>query len=77
MKTICIFLIVLFQQNVFAFDFTIIHTNDLHSYIAGIGPDGLYTPKANDGDPVFGHYARLSYLIAKPKKQLQSKKEPY
>lgn len=63
--------------NAYAFDFSVIHTNDLHSYVGGIGPDALFTPKENDNDPVFGHYARLSYEINKTKQKLDEKDEPY
>eukprot|EP01027_Heterolobosea_sp_BB2_P015152 GEZU01021706.1.p1 GENE.GEZU01021706.1~~GEZU01021706.1.p1 ORF type:complete len:697 (-),score=132.10 GEZU01021706.1:358-2448(-) len=38
------------------FDFTILHTNDLHSHFDGIGPDRH--PEAKKG-----HFARLAYLI--------------
>lgn len=64
-------------SNVWAFDFTIIHTNDLHSYVGGLGPDALFTAKTNDKDPVFGHYSRLSYQIGLTKEKLKNKKEPF
>jgi 5'-nucleotidase/UDP-sugar diphosphatase len=65
-------LLLLFNWNVYAKDipFTIIHTNDLHSYVGGKGPDSLFTPK-QDNDPVFGHYARLTHQIQQVKKQKQ------
>ena len=49
--------------------FTVIHTNDLHSYVSGLGPDSQFTPEL-DGDKVRGHFARLSTLI----KKVQSEK---
>lgn len=77
MKNIILILCIVIYSNVFAFDFTIIHTNDLHSYVGGIGPDTLFTAKENDNDPVFGHYARISYLINQTKEKLKKKNEPY
>ena len=58
-------------------NFTILHTNDLHSYIGGIGPDALFTKKANDGDPVLGHYSRLTTAIKLQKEKLKKVNEPY
>lgn len=58
-------------------NFTIIHTNDLHSYIGGLGPDALFTETANDKDPVLGHYSRLTHLIKKKKIELSKKNEPF
>jgi 5'-nucleotidase/UDP-sugar diphosphatase len=58
-------------------DFTILHTNDLHSYIGGIGPDTLFTNKANDADPVLGHYSRLTTAIKLQKQKLNKRNEPY
>jgi len=52
-----------------AFEFNVLHTNDLHSYFEGSGPDGDFTKAANDGDIVQGHYARLAYQIQKEKKE--------
>lgn len=50
-----------------SFEFTVFHTNDLHSYFEGSGPDMSFTEKVGDGDIVSGHYARLAYLIKKQK----------
>ena len=47
------------------FEFTVLHTNDLHSYFEGSGPDLSFTKKVGDGDIVKGHYARLAYQIKK------------
>ncbi|MFZ2960881.1 MAG: metallophosphoesterase [Candidatus Ozemobacteraceae bacterium] len=49
--------------------FTILHTNDLHSHLAGQGPDAYFTPLPGDGDPVQGHYARLAHLIREIRKE--------
>ncbi len=43
--------------------FTLMHTNDFHSQLGGLGPDLLFTPRANDDDPVMGHAARLMTVI--------------
>lgn len=50
-----------------SFEFTVLHTNDLHSYFEGSGPDMNFTEKVGDGDIVSGHYARLSSLIKSEK----------
>lgn len=50
-----------------SFEFTVFHTNDLHSYFEGSGPDMNFTEKVGDGDIVSGHYARLAYLIKNEK----------
>lgn len=42
---------------------TIMHTNDFHSHLTGLGPDAMFTPKTGDGDPVLGHAARLMTAI--------------
>lgn len=77
MKNYTLLLTLLVNSLCYGFDFTVIHTNDLHSYIGGMGPDALFTAKENDKDPVFGHYARLSYKIKETKSGLKSKGEPY
>lgn len=62
----------LYIFNVYAsesFEFTVLHTNDLHSYFEGNGPDMNITSKVGDGDIVKGHYARLAHSIKKEKKQ--------
>jgi len=43
--------------------FTVMHTNDFHSQLGGLGPDLLFTPRTNDDDPVKGHAARLMTVI--------------
>jgi 5'-nucleotidase len=47
--------------------FTILHTNDLHSNLIGLGPELDYTPFALNDDRTRGGFARLAALIAKRK----------
>jgi 5'-nucleotidase / UDP-sugar diphosphatase len=47
--------------------FTILHTNDMHSSLIGMGPAADYTPFALNDDTTRGGYARLAGLIAKRK----------
>ena len=47
--------------------FTILHTNDMHSSLIGMGPAADYTPLALNDDSTRGGYARLAALIAKRK----------
>jgi len=58
------------------FRFTLLHTNDLHSHFEGSGPDARFTPKAGDGDPVLGHYARLLTLIRAVRRERAAAGEP-
>lgn len=44
--------------------FTILHTNDLHSSLIGMGPAADYTPFTLNDDATRGGYARLGALIA-------------
>lgn len=55
-----------------SFNFSVLHTNDLHSYFEGSGPDTNYTNKTGDGDIVKGHYARLAYLIKKERSEVKN-----
>lgn len=43
----------------------ILHTNDLHSFINGLGPAADYTPAVSDLDGTIGGFARLASLIAR------------
>lgn len=45
--------------------FTILHTNDIHSNLIGMGPAADYTPFALNDDRTRGGFARLATLIAK------------
>jgi 5'-nucleotidase len=47
--------------------FTILHTNDLHSNLIGLGPEMDYTPFAPNDDKTRGGFARLATLIAQRK----------
>ena len=47
--------------------FTILHTNDLHSNLIGMGPASDYTPFTLNDDATRGGFARLATLIAKRK----------
>jgi 5'-nucleotidase / UDP-sugar diphosphatase len=45
--------------------FTILHTNDLHSNLIGMGPASDYTPFTLNDDTTQGGFARLATLITK------------
>jgi 5'-nucleotidase/UDP-sugar diphosphatase len=47
--------------------FTILHTNDLHSNLIGLGPASEYTPFNINDDKTRGGFARLATMIAKRK----------
>jgi 5'-nucleotidase / UDP-sugar diphosphatase len=47
--------------------FTILHTNDTHSSLIGMGPAADYTPFTLNDDATLGGYARLATMIAKRK----------
>jgi hypothetical protein len=47
--------------------FTILHTNDLHSNLIGLGPASDYTPFTLNDDTTRGGFARLASLIASPR----------
>ncbi|MFM7519707.1 MAG: bifunctional metallophosphatase/5'-nucleotidase, partial [Planctomycetota bacterium] len=44
--------------------FTILHTNDLHSMLIGLGPASEYSPATLDDDGTRGGFARLATVIA-------------
>jgi 5'-nucleotidase / UDP-sugar diphosphatase len=48
--------------------FTILHTNDMHSNLIGLGPASDYSPFTLNDDKTRGGYARLATLIAKRRK---------
>jgi 5'-nucleotidase len=56
-------------------NFTILHINDLHSNLLGVGPVSEYTPNTADDDSTIGGIARIATLIAK-RKSLRSKEGP-
>jgi len=47
--------------------FTILHTNDLHSNLIGLGPGSDYTPFSLHDDKTRGGFARLATMIANRK----------
>jgi 5'-nucleotidase / UDP-sugar diphosphatase len=47
--------------------FTILHTNDMHSNVIGLGPAPDYTPFSVNDDGTKGGYARLATVIAQRK----------
>jgi 5'-nucleotidase/UDP-sugar diphosphatase len=47
--------------------FTILHTNDMHSYLLGTGPVQDYRPLTLNADQAQGGYARLATLTAQRK----------
>lgn len=51
--------------------FSILHTNDLHSNVVGVGPLQDYTPLSLGDDQTRGGYARLGALIAQRKAELE------
>jgi 5'-nucleotidase len=51
--------------------FTILHTNDMHASLIGMGPASDYTPFSLNDDNTRGGYARLAALIAKRKETRQ------
>jgi len=52
--------------------FTILHTNDIHSAVIGMGPASDYTPFTLNDDATRGGYVRLAGLIAKRKEARQN-----
>ena len=47
--------------------FTILHTNDMHSALVGMGPASDYDPFKLNDDRTRGGFARLAWLIAQRK----------
>ena len=52
--------------------FTIVHTNDMHSNLIGMGPASDYTPLTVNDDKTTGGYARIATVIATRKKARES-----
>jgi 5'-nucleotidase/UDP-sugar diphosphatase len=55
------------EKNTVKKTFTILHTNDMHSSLIGMGPSADYTPFTLNDDTTRGGYSRLAGLIAKRK----------
>jgi len=51
--------------------FSILHTNDMHSNVVGVGPLRDYTPLSLNNDQTRGGYARMGALIAQRKAELE------
>ena len=51
--------------------FSILHTNDMHSNVVGVGPLRDYTPFSLGDDQTRGGYARLGALIAQRRAELE------
>jgi 5'-nucleotidase/UDP-sugar diphosphatase len=51
--------------------FSILHTNDMHSNVVGVGPLRDYSPLSLGDDQTRGGYARLATLIADRKAELE------
>ncbi len=47
-----------------AMTFTILHTNDIHSNLIGVGPASEYTPATLNDDRTIGGIERIATLIA-------------
>jgi 5'-nucleotidase / UDP-sugar diphosphatase len=52
--------------------FTILHTNDMHSSLIGLGPALDYSPFTLNDNKTRGGYARLATLIAKRRKEREA-----
>lgn len=46
---------------------TILHTNDLHSRLAGFSPEKKYSPLIANNDPTIGGFARIAAIIKQEK----------
>jgi 5'-nucleotidase len=51
--------------------FSILHTNDMHSNVVGVGPLRDYSPLQSGNDATKGGYARLGALIAERRRELE------
>jgi len=52
--------------------FTILHTNDLHSNLIGLGPATDYTPNILNDDQTIGGFARVAAVIAERRQARQA-----
>jgi 5'-nucleotidase len=60
------------QEKTMKTTFTILHTNDIHSNLIGLGPASDYTPFTLNDDQTRGGFARLATLIANRKEARQT-----
>jgi 5'-nucleotidase len=51
--------------------FTILHTNDMHSNVIGMGPASDYTPMSLNDDTTKGGYSRVAELIAQRRQEME------
>jgi 5'-nucleotidase/UDP-sugar diphosphatase len=56
------------QERTVKATFTILHTNDLHSNLIGVGPASEYTPATVNDDATIGGIERIATLIAARRK---------
>jgi len=52
--------------------FTILHTNDIHSNLIGVGPASEYTPATLNDDGTIGGIERIATLIARRRKMREA-----
>jgi len=52
--------------------FTILHTNDMHSNLIGLGPATDYTPNILNDDQTIGGFARVAAVIAEQRQARQA-----
>ena len=59
--------------------FTILHINDLHSNLIGVGPASEYSPATVNDDMTIGGIERIATLIALRRKarEIEGPVEPY
>ena len=60
------------QDKTMATVFTILHTNDIHSNLIGVGPVSEYTPATLNDDKTVGGIERIATLIAERKRARQA-----
>ena len=48
---------------------TILHTNDMHSRLAGFAPESAYTPLIVNNDKTIGGFARIAWIIKNEKQK--------
>jgi 5'-nucleotidase len=51
--------------------FTILHVNDTHSNVIGVGPSSDYTPMTLNDDATKGGFSRLAALVAQRRQELE------
>ncbi len=51
--------------------FTILHVNDTHSNVIGVGPSSDYTPMTLNDDATKGGFSRLAALVAQRRQEME------